>query len=122
MEAAIDPLLGEYQAMARILVQMLRPVLAADPTRECIETCLENTVHRMVKVSVSAEEGERTLASPIYGVVLQSYLDVVMNNPMYGSHALVMQWDVAIDRRMKEFFDKLKQKRNERERPASTDG
>jgi hypothetical protein len=51
--------------------------------------------------------------------VMSALLDVVQDNPMYGSHALVLQLDNAIDRRFKEYEEAIigtRRKKNEDQR------
>lgn len=110
--AATDEEIETYNASAKGLVTMLREILAADPSKEALRATISQTHDRWLLLMLRGDEKDRVLLGPIYRVVAESYVDVAFNNPMYGSRALVLQFEAAVERRLKEFIDSIKERRD----------
>lgn len=102
-----DEKIVQYVKSIRAGTAVIRMVLAANPSKDGIFHMMEAGLQSMLKaVFKDSEEDRVQVATAQYYVVL-AILDVLKNNPMYGSHALVMQYDNAVENRFKEYEQKL---------------
>lgn len=97
----------EYIDDARKNLQLLRASLVLDPSRDAVEATVQEGLGMLLKNSIEEDSKARMIKAALTHHVLLAYLDVVFNNPMYGSHALVLQWDLAISHRINEYRETL---------------
>lgn len=98
--------IDEYVNSLKEPLETFRRILVADSSKESVFAFAETLLKELVSVAVE-ERKQRVVKATLGYFVMRAVLDVIEKNPMYGSHALVLQWDSALSSRIQEYRQRL---------------